>query len=104
MDNREIMYEKITDILQDNYHPDINTDEEIRKQKLMDYVQQQVSVEPEVIPKIADALHYKMTEYEMWLQLPRYQTEESSEYYADVTAILEDLGKILKFVKSNFTA
>ena len=43
MDNRKIMYEKITDILKGVYHPDINTDEEIRKQKLMDYVQQQVS-------------------------------------------------------------
>jgi len=39
MDNRKIMYEKITDILKGVYHPDINTDEEIRKQKLMDYVQ-----------------------------------------------------------------
>ena len=61
-------------------------------------------VENRAMPKIADAVHYKITEYEMWLRLPRYQTDESNEYYADITAILEDLREILKFVKSNFTA
>ena len=48
-----------------------------------------------VKPEIADTLKKMEQEYSKWLTLPRYQIEDSDEYYADIQTIMENLQTLI---------
>ena len=94
----EIMKEYLTQERTDKLFNTITANgcRDMEEDRFHQAVNEAISISNRLVkPEIADTLKKMEQEYSKWLTLPRYQIEDSDEYYADIQTIIENLQTLI---------